>query len=299
VLAAFRRFGATRATVMMDRMTGRSRGFGFVFVARDAADEALDVMHGKVLDGRRVSVTKAVPEQQTVPGTPAGMLAAGRGFRGGGRGGRGGRDSAEPWRGQRGGRGGRGDWCAISTFRLTVYARLMHRCLLRILACIARERYAAEHSNAFHARMVSKHLHLRCRHDWPGRGAKAGAMRDRSRGRRRGSPSPVGRRGGSRDASASASPGADHSRSHSRSRSPAGGGGDRRESSLQFGSSERSDRSDDSASVDADGASPGARDTAGSEEPDASGCVDHVASCICVVHACSLSFRTSSCANPR
>lgn len=101
---------------MMDRMTGRSRGFGFVFVARDASDEALEAMHGKVLDGRKVSVTKAVPEQHTVPGTPANMLAAGRGLRHGGRGARqgGGCDSVEPWRSR--GRG-RSDRCAAACRR--------------------------------------------------------------------------------------------------------------------------------------------------------------------------------------
>jgi RNA recognition motif-containing protein len=66
---------------MMDRKTGRSRGFGFVFVAREAADEALERMHGKLLDGRKISVTRAVPEQHTMPGTPANLLATGRGIR--------------------------------------------------------------------------------------------------------------------------------------------------------------------------------------------------------------------------
>jgi hypothetical protein len=66
---------------MMDRKTGRSRGFGFVYVARETAGEALERMHGKILDGRKISVTRAVPEQHTMPGTPANLLASGRGIR--------------------------------------------------------------------------------------------------------------------------------------------------------------------------------------------------------------------------
>jgi len=58
--AAFESFGAvTEAKVITDRMTGRSRGFGFVtFETAEAASEAL-TFDGQMLDGRTVRVDKA------------------------------------------------------------------------------------------------------------------------------------------------------------------------------------------------------------------------------------------------
>ncbi len=58
--AAFESFGTvTEAKVITDRMTGRSRGFGFVtFDSADAATEAL-TFDGQMLDGRTVRVDKA------------------------------------------------------------------------------------------------------------------------------------------------------------------------------------------------------------------------------------------------
>ena len=58
--AAFESYGAvTEAKVITDRMTGRSRGFGFVtFETAEAASEAL-AFDGQMLDGRTVRVDKA------------------------------------------------------------------------------------------------------------------------------------------------------------------------------------------------------------------------------------------------
>ncbi len=58
--AAFESFGTvTEAKVITDRMTGRSRGFGFVtFETAEAATEAL-TFDGQMLDGRTVRVDKA------------------------------------------------------------------------------------------------------------------------------------------------------------------------------------------------------------------------------------------------
>lgn len=58
--AAFESFGTvTEAKVITDRMTGRSRGFGFVtFETAEAASEAL-TFDGQMLDGRTVRVDKA------------------------------------------------------------------------------------------------------------------------------------------------------------------------------------------------------------------------------------------------
>lgn len=56
---AFEAFGpVTEATVIMDRYTGRSRGFGFVTLASGGADAIRD-MNGQWLDGRRVRVDEA------------------------------------------------------------------------------------------------------------------------------------------------------------------------------------------------------------------------------------------------
>ena len=64
---------------MRERQTSRSRGFGFVFFASSQGLEAaVAALDGAELDGRRVSVTRAVPQEQTAPGTPASALGGGR-----------------------------------------------------------------------------------------------------------------------------------------------------------------------------------------------------------------------------
>jgi RNA recognition motif-containing protein len=76
---AFSQFGTvTSAKVMMDRDTGRSKGFGFVEMGSDAeAQSAINGMNGQPLEGRAVVVNEARPRED-------------RGFGGGGGGGRGG-----------------------------------------------------------------------------------------------------------------------------------------------------------------------------------------------------------------
>ena len=84
------------AQVVIDKMTGRSRGFGFVEMdTKEAADAAIELWNGKELDGRTLTVNEARPREER----PAG----GRGGFGGGRGGFGGGRG-----GDRGGRGGFG-----------------------------------------------------------------------------------------------------------------------------------------------------------------------------------------------
>lgn len=60
---AFSRVGeVASATVMTDRMTGRSRGFGFVEMANDSdIDRAVEMFDGKDLDGRAIKVNEARP----------------------------------------------------------------------------------------------------------------------------------------------------------------------------------------------------------------------------------------------
>lgn len=81
---AFEEAGAvTSASIIMDRMTGRSRGFGFVEMADDAgAQAAIDRWDGKEFDGRTLSVSFARPQGDR----PQGGGRSG-GFGGGNRGG--------------------------------------------------------------------------------------------------------------------------------------------------------------------------------------------------------------------
>ncbi|MEK7586383.1 MAG: RNA-binding protein [Patescibacteria group bacterium] len=56
------------ATVIMDRATGRSKGFGFVEMASDAdAENAINMWNGKELEGRRLTVNEARPMTERPP----------------------------------------------------------------------------------------------------------------------------------------------------------------------------------------------------------------------------------------
>ena len=62
-------FGAhgtvTEANLMMDRTTGRPRGFGFVTMSTtEEAQKAVDVMNGTSLDGRALTVNIARPREE-------------------------------------------------------------------------------------------------------------------------------------------------------------------------------------------------------------------------------------------
>ncbi|MBS7806066.1 RNA-binding protein [Variovorax sp. PCZ-1] len=89
---AFGAFGSvTSARVMMERDTGRSKGFGFVEMADDAqAQAAIAGMHGQELGGRTVVVNEARPAEARPPREGGGGYGGGRGgYGGGGGGGRG------------------------------------------------------------------------------------------------------------------------------------------------------------------------------------------------------------------
>jgi RNA recognition motif-containing protein len=59
----FTKFGeVSSAKVIIDRATGKSRGFGFVEMADKVAEEAMRELDGKEIDGRSISVTKARPK---------------------------------------------------------------------------------------------------------------------------------------------------------------------------------------------------------------------------------------------
>lgn len=66
---AFAKAGAvSSAKVITDRMTGRSRGFGFVEMENDDdAAKAIEMWTGKELDGRRLTVNEARPLTERPP----------------------------------------------------------------------------------------------------------------------------------------------------------------------------------------------------------------------------------------
>ena len=81
----FSRFGTVvSAKVMMDRDSGRSKGFGFVEMSSDAeAQAAIQGMNGQPLDGRNAVVNEARPMESRPPRS-GGFGGGGGGFGGGG-----------------------------------------------------------------------------------------------------------------------------------------------------------------------------------------------------------------------
>src|SRR5262245_56366342 len=81
----------TEANLMMDRATGRPRGFAFVTMSTpEEAQRAIDALNGKELDGRALTVNVARPREERPGGGGGGGQR--RDFRGGGGGGGGRRD---------------------------------------------------------------------------------------------------------------------------------------------------------------------------------------------------------------
>ncbi|MDB6026864.1 MAG: putative RNA-binding protein RbpA, partial [Verrucomicrobiales bacterium] len=92
----------TSVNLMMDKFTGKSRGFAFVeYASPDDANKAVELFHGKDFQGRDLTVNIARPREERAPRREGGGGGGGgREYRGGGGGGGGG--------GYRGGGGGRG-----------------------------------------------------------------------------------------------------------------------------------------------------------------------------------------------
>jgi RNA recognition motif-containing protein len=86
---AFGQYGTvTSAKVMMDRDTGRSKGFGFVEMGSDAeAQAAINGMNGQALEGRAIVVNEARPREERPGGFGGGRSGGGGGYGGGGGGG--------------------------------------------------------------------------------------------------------------------------------------------------------------------------------------------------------------------
>ncbi len=105
---AFGEFGSiVSAKVMMERDTGRSKGFGFVEMGTDAeALAAVEAMNGHSLQGRALTVNEARPMEARPPRTGGGGYGGGGG--GGGYGGGGGGGYGGGGGGRSGGGGGYG-----------------------------------------------------------------------------------------------------------------------------------------------------------------------------------------------
>jgi RNA recognition motif-containing protein len=86
----FEPFGMVQsAQVIVDRDTGRSKGFGFVEMSSDQEGQAaIEAMHDKDMEGRKLTVNEARPREERGGGGGRGGRG---GFGGGGGGGRGGR----------------------------------------------------------------------------------------------------------------------------------------------------------------------------------------------------------------
>lgn len=81
----------TSAVIIMDKMSGRSKGFGFVEMATDEeAQKAVSMLNGQEFEGRKLTVNEARPMETRPPrtGGSGGYGGGNGGYGGGNRGGR-------------------------------------------------------------------------------------------------------------------------------------------------------------------------------------------------------------------
>ncbi len=109
----FETYQPQSVSLITDKFTGRSKGFGFVEISDDSqADQAIEAMNGKDVEGRALTVNEArplVPRGERSGGGFGGGRRDGGGGRGGFGGGRG-REGGGGRGGRDGGGGGRGRW---------------------------------------------------------------------------------------------------------------------------------------------------------------------------------------------
>ena len=73
------------ATIIIDKMTNRSKGFGFVEMStEEEAKKAIETINGTELDGRTLTVNEAKPMEPRAPRTGGGFGGGSRGGFGGG-----------------------------------------------------------------------------------------------------------------------------------------------------------------------------------------------------------------------
>ncbi|MFI0347435.1 MAG: RNA recognition motif domain-containing protein [Chthoniobacterales bacterium] len=102
----FSQYGTvTDASILMDRTSGRSRGFGFVTMSSQQEGEAaITALNGNEVGGRRLTVNEARPMEERAPRSGGGYGGGGGGYSGGGGGyggGGGGRGRSDDRRGPR------------------------------------------------------------------------------------------------------------------------------------------------------------------------------------------------------
>ena len=77
----------TSVNLMLDKFTGKSRGFAFIeFSTSEEANKAVEMFHGKELQGRALTVNIARPREERAPRSGGGG-GGGGGYRGGREGG--------------------------------------------------------------------------------------------------------------------------------------------------------------------------------------------------------------------
>src|SRR5437867_13228807 len=78
----------TSVNLMLDKFTGKSRGFAFIeFSTSEEANKAVEMFHGKDLQGRSLTVNIARPREERAPRSGGGGGGGGGGYRGGREGG--------------------------------------------------------------------------------------------------------------------------------------------------------------------------------------------------------------------
>ena len=89
----FEQYGAVQsAQIIMDRATGRSKGFGFVEMSTtEEGQAAIQALHDQEINGRKLTVNEARPREDRGGGGGRGRGNFGGGGGGGGRGGYGGK----------------------------------------------------------------------------------------------------------------------------------------------------------------------------------------------------------------